>query len=222
MLGPHAFTAALTADRLHLEALRAAGISLVYPESWKGDWNLGPCCGTAHRIGVDDVAFLEQVRALVRTAHPGVGIGLLGYSTGGGMVYRTACEHPSFAATAVIVSGSLETPCRPDGTLPSTLILHGLGDATVPWAFTLRRTDLIDYAPRPALSSITSYAAAGGCAPRSLTPGAGTYRLDFARCRRSAGLLAVGEPAAGHGWEGLHAAELSTSWFSSHLTVAQP
>ena len=62
VLGPHSLSAARTAVELRFDELRARGYAVAYPSTLDGDWNAGRCCGTPQAAGVDDVAFLQEVR----------------------------------------------------------------------------------------------------------------------------------------------------------------
>ncbi|MCU1692286.1 MAG: hypothetical protein JWM64_1377, partial [Frankiales bacterium] len=194
VLGPHSLTVARTAQDLRLDDLRSRGYAVAYPSTLDGDWNAGRCCGTSQRDGVDDVRFLQDVRGLLLTRYdvPTRAVGLIGYSTGGQMAYRTVCEHPTFAHALVVVAGSLETSCTPAHALPATLLVHGLEDSTVPWQVSLRRTQLLDYAPTPALTTISEYAEAAGCGARVLDRADGRWLMGWPSCTRIPLLSAVG------------------------------
>jgi poly(3-hydroxybutyrate) depolymerase len=205
VLGPHGLTAAQTARSMRMDALRLRGYAVAYPSALDGDWNAGRCCGSSAALAVDDVGFLRDVRVLLGQRYPQVRdrVALIGYSTGGQMTYRAVCAVPTLVRAAVVVAGSLETDCRPRSRMPATLIVHGLDDATVPWAFTTRRIRLLDFAPRPALSSLAAYARAGDCQDQRLDRSDGRWLLGWDGCTRVGTLSAVGMPDAGHAWERL-------------------
>lgn len=219
VLGPHALTAARTAQDLRFDELRRRGYAVAYPSHLDGDWNAGRCCGSSQRQGVDDVLFLQDVRGLLlrRYGLPGSAVGLVGYSTGGQMVYRTVCEHPGFARAAVIVAGSLETTCTPRKPLPATLVVHGLDDTTVPWATTVRRTQLLDYAPTPALRSLAAYAEAARCRDRVEDRSDGRHLVGWKQCDGIPLLTAAGMPGTGHGWAALRGSVYVTRFLPSQL-----
>lgn len=219
VLGPHSLTTARAAQDLRFDDLRSQGYVVAYPSHLDGDWNAGRCCGVSQRRGVDDVRFLQDVRGLLlQRYHLGPGtFGLVGYSTGGQMAYRTVCEHPTFARALVVVAGSLETSCSPVHALPATLVVHGLEDSTVPWAVSLRRTELLDYAPTPALTTIGRYAAAAGCGRRVLDRSDGRWLMGWPSCRRIPLLSAVGMPGTGHGWTPLGGSVYAARFLPAHL-----
>ncbi len=216
VLGPHAVSAARTARDLALDQLRTAGFALAFPSTVDGDWNAGACCGASMRAQVDDVAFLNEVRTMLRDRYalPDARIGLIGYSTGGQMAYHLLCSSPRFAAKAVIIAGSLEAPCTPAADLPPTLIVHGLLDTTIPWAFTQRRTQLLDFAPRPGLTSAAAYATAGRCRSKVVDRTDGRWLLGYRGCTGIGGLTVVGMPDAGHSWNALWATRYATGFLT--------
>ena len=98
-------------------------------------WNAGACCGLARADNVDDVAFIVAMISDIQskyTVDP-ERIYLAGYSNGGMLSYRLACERADLFAGIAVVSGALNyTPCEPSRPL-SVLIVHGTADATVPY-----------------------------------------------------------------------------------------
>ena len=219
VLGPHSLSAARTAQDLRFEDLRARGYAVAYPSTLDGDWNAGRCCGTPMAEGVDDVAFLQQVRRqlLDRYGLDDGPVGLVGYSTGGQMVYRTVCADPSFARAAVVVSGSFETECAPSAPLPPTLVVHGIDDTTIPWQTSTGPTRMLDHTPVPGLASVTAYASAGGCGRHVVDTSDGRTLLQWRGCTRLAALTAVGMPATGHGWTPLGGSVYAARFLPPHL-----
>ncbi|WP_233617591.1 alpha/beta hydrolase family esterase, partial [Actinomadura sp. WAC 06369] len=112
----------------------ARGYAVAYPEGLLGTWNAGACCWFARWAGVDDVAFLDRlIDTLVRE---GVAdrrrVFLTGFSNGGGMAYRYACERAGRVAGVAVVSGALAVGCTPDRPI-SVLAFHGTWDPSVPY-----------------------------------------------------------------------------------------
>lgn len=79
---------------------------LVFPLGWRRSWNAGGCCGYAHLEGVDDVSFIATVVDDVLASTPAADpdqVWLIGFSNGGRMAYRLACELPDvFAGFAAV------------------------------------------------------------------------------------------------------------------------
>ena len=115
---------------------------VVYPNGTQANsiegalsWNAGACCGLARDDNVDDVGFILAMIAELQASYPidPARIYLTGFSNGGMMSYRLACEHRELFAGIAVLGGSLVTSsCQPDGPLP-VLIVHGTADLVVPY-----------------------------------------------------------------------------------------
>jgi polyhydroxybutyrate depolymerase len=114
----------------------AEGFIVVYPEGVGRTWNAGFCCGDAQEEEVDDLGFLAQLvqtvgaeRAVDRDR-----VYVAGFSNGGYMAYRAACERPDTLAAVASVAGTLPDffDCRPSRAL-GVLEIHGTADAVVPY-----------------------------------------------------------------------------------------
>jgi polyhydroxybutyrate depolymerase len=118
------------------EVAGKAGYVVAYPDGYRRTWNAGDCCGAAHKDGVDDVAFtkaliadIEGVVAVDRTR-----IYAAGFSNGGAMAYRLACEmSDQISAVAAASTAMHMTPeqCRPAKPV-SILHFHGREDTIAP------------------------------------------------------------------------------------------
>ncbi|RAY15817.1 hypothetical protein DPM19_08600 [Actinomadura craniellae] len=110
------------------------GFLVAYPDGILSTWNAGGCCVFARALGIDDVTFLDRlIDSLVRLglADPRR-VYLTGFSNGGGMAYRYACERPDRVAAVGVVAGALATSCNPSrGT--SVITFHGTEDGSVPF-----------------------------------------------------------------------------------------
>ncbi|XRQ14654.1 alpha/beta hydrolase family esterase, partial [Actinomadura welshii] len=111
-----------------------AGYAVAYPEGLLGTWNAGACCWFARWAGVDDVAFLDEL--IDTLVEQGVAdprrIFVAGFSNGGGMAYRYACERSARVAGIAVVSGALAIGCTPAHPT-SVLAFHGTWDPSVPY-----------------------------------------------------------------------------------------
>jgi polyhydroxybutyrate depolymerase len=92
-------------------------------------WNVGTCCGSAQSQHVDDVAFLETLidtlaaHLPVDRAH----VTIAGFSAGGMLALRVACDRTGIADAFVNVQGTMpDTTCRPSH--PVSMLLFA-GDA---------------------------------------------------------------------------------------------
>ena len=101
------------------------GYLIAYGEGLYNSWNAGSCCGTAASTHVDDVDYLAEAVTAI-SAHFAVDqarIVVTGFSNGGMLAFRAACERPGLFRAALTVAGTLVSPC-PN---PVTVIhVHGL------------------------------------------------------------------------------------------------
>jgi polyhydroxybutyrate depolymerase len=117
----------------------SAGFFVAYPQGVGSptDWNAGACCSAASEGDRDDVGFLNAViddiasKACVDLAR----VYSIGFSNGGMMTYRLACEDASRFAAAASVSGSAAVPldtCTLAHPMP-LMHIHGNADPLVPY-----------------------------------------------------------------------------------------
>lgn len=112
------------------------GFLVAYPEGYRRSWNAGDCCGPPQQEGVDDVAFTAAVIADIEkrwSVDPGR-VYAAGFSNGGGLVYRLACELSERIAAIAVAASPLHIPpasCRPSRPV-SVLHFHGLADPVAP------------------------------------------------------------------------------------------
>lgn len=123
---------------------------LAYPEGigifgYFQHWNAGFCCGKALKDDIDDVGFVKSVYediTSILSIDP-TRVYLVGYSNGGMLAHRFACEQTHLLAAMSVISASAggtspETPGkkwqmpRPETTLP-VIFLHGTDDMSVPY-----------------------------------------------------------------------------------------
>lgn len=97
-------------------------------------WNATRACCDKDLSGVDDAKYLKQLIETVqqRYAIDPASIHVTGYSNGGFMAHRMACEHPDTVASIVSVAGaSFSGPRKCDGTSVHVLQVHGVDDAII-------------------------------------------------------------------------------------------
>lgn len=211
-------TPSSVAAETDLAALRRHGATLVYPAGVDTSWDAGACCGDPGTAEVDDVAFLDAVRADAAEQAPvdPERTALVGYSSGGMLTYRYVCERPGTLAAAVVVSGSLESPCAEEITTPDVLALHGKSDGTIGFDQP-KFIQALGLAPRPVVSTLGIFTKSAGC-PASPT----TELLPDAEVRRWVGcrggaVEARLVPGAGHGWAKLDASRRTTDFLLTHV-----
>lgn len=111
------------------------GFVVAYSQGLGNSWNAGSCCGVAFDQEVDDVAF---VRALIDNIGENLCVDLdrvyaTGFSNGGMLSHRLACEASDVIAAIAPVAGVLmleDAECTPSRPMP-ILHFHGTGDTSV-------------------------------------------------------------------------------------------
>jgi polyhydroxybutyrate depolymerase len=121
------------ADSLHFLVAYPNGVSGMF--GLGSDWNAGKCCGNAARNNVDDLAFLRgTVDEIAR--HVAVDrrrVYVAGFSDGGRMAYRVACDAATMVAAVGVVAGSVvDDTCTPARAVP-LISFHGTADREVPY-----------------------------------------------------------------------------------------
>lgn len=118
----------------------ANGFIVVYPEGTTGvtgvsSWNAGGCCSQAVTKNIDDVGFIRQVVATLKSTYRITNgrIFVTGMSNGAMLTNRLACEAADIFSGAAAVSGTIQVDtCKPAHTIPF-LMVHGTNDGSVPY-----------------------------------------------------------------------------------------
>jgi polyhydroxybutyrate depolymerase len=211
-------TPAGLAAETDLAVLRQHGATLAFPAGVDQSWDAGACCGTPRQSGVDDVAFLEAVLADAAEQAPvdPERTALVGYSSGGMLTYRYVCDRPGTLAAAVVVSGSLESPCDSAITTPDVLALHGKSDGTIGFDRP-KFIKALGLAPRPVLSTLGILTRSAGCSSNPTTThvaDAEVRRWDDCRGGDVQAQIVEGK---GHGWAKLDASRRTSEFLLTHL-----
>ena len=111
----------------------------VFPDGVNGSWNAGACCGPANGASgkppLDDVGFIRAVVADLSSVLcvDRRRVYATGFSNGGFLSHRLACEASDLVAAAVPV-GSVNglTQCQPKRPVP-ILMINGTADLLVPY-----------------------------------------------------------------------------------------
>jgi polyhydroxybutyrate depolymerase len=211
-------TPAGVAAETALAGLRQQGATLAYPAGVDQSWDAGACCGTPKQKGVDDVAFLEAVFADAAEQAPidPERTALVGYSSGGMLTYRYVCDRPGTLAAAVVVSGSLESPCGEKITTPDVLALHGKSDGTIGFDRP-RFIKALGLAPRPVVSTLGILTRSAGCKDTPETTQVADAEVRrWADCR-GGDVQAQIVDGKGHGWAKLDASRRTSEFLLTHL-----
>ena len=153
------WTAARFRDLTQLDQIAdSKNFIVAYPDGVIKTWNAGNCCST---LGTDDVTFISGMIDSISTRYniDKSRVWVLGWSAGGMMAYRAACEI-SEKVTAIAVGGGTFAAysCKP--TKPVSVIeVHGTADQTLSIDGTI-------WGPGP-LASAAKYAGHAGCSATS-------------------------------------------------------
>jgi len=124
------------ASRTHMLAKSdSAGFIAIHPAGTGDSWNAGACCNPAANDDVDDVAFIDALldKAAAELCVDEDRVYATGFSNGGFMSHRLACELTDRFAAIASVSGVMGIgTCSPSRPIP-VLQIHGTSDGVVPW-----------------------------------------------------------------------------------------
>jgi polyhydroxybutyrate depolymerase len=190
------------AEALRLtEMADAFGFAFIAPEgvldhSGRRFWNAGPSCCNFDDIAIDHIALLGTWIGQA-TAHPRVDarrVYLVGFSNGGFMAYRAACEMSSRLAGIVSIAGagpSDPSTCKPERPI-SVVQIHGDRDPIVKfeggYLFANTRRPRIPSAEKSVAAWAKLDACTGDAAPSEpldldpRVPGAETQVTSYAGC----------------------------------------
>ncbi len=119
-----------------IDALAAsAGVAVAYPDGLDTSWDAGTCCGQAAADHIDDVGWLRALISDLEQHYPidRHRVILVGFSNGGMLAYRYACEHAAEIAGIAVVAASLQTTdCTPAAPV-GVVAVHGQLDERVPY-----------------------------------------------------------------------------------------
>ena len=135
---------------------------LVYPAGYRQHWNAGACCGGTE---VDDVKFVTEVVEQVLARQPGADasrVYLVGYSNGGRMAYRMACDRPSLFA-GVAVFGAVNAMACPHPAPVSLLVAAGTADPDLTTSPGGVRHSVAGYLEPTVDEQVAQYRRADGC-----------------------------------------------------------
>ncbi|WP_322777829.1 alpha/beta hydrolase family esterase [Frankia sp. Cas4] len=148
-----------------IDALAAsAGVAVAYPDGLDKSWDAGTCCGQAAAEHVDDVGWLRALISHLEQHYPidRHRVILVGFSNGGMLAYRYACEHPSEIAGIAVVAASRQiTGCTPAAPI-GVVAVHGQLDERVPYEGTAW-SDVLGASLTSVEDSLKPFRARAGC-----------------------------------------------------------
>lgn len=191
------------------------GFIVAYPDGIDGEWNFVrnvPGYPNTH----DDVAFLTALVDAIDAETPvdRARVYVTGFSNGGFMAQRIACEAPgpfaAFASVAASGFGGMLDVCLPPETAPAPMLLiHGTADDNVPWdGMGITRGDRTIYITYPVPETLGYWAEFNGCRPDADTtdvPPSGLspethVRVLSVDCPANASVVLTIIEGGGHNW----------------------
>ncbi len=178
----------------------------VHPEGtgWFPSWNAGPCCGSAARNEVDDVAFVDVLLDdLARVARVDTTrVYATGTSNGAMFAYRLACQRAEKIAAIAAVAGAIHIDgCAPSRPVP-VLHIHGLMDPVAPFRGGSRWWSSFVAASVPEV--VSEWAARNGCAmgPLESRNQGEVACITYPDCARGSEVELCTIEHGGHTWPG--------------------
>ena len=201
------------------------GFIVLYPIGSGGanrlSWNAGECCASAVEEHVDETAFVRGILSdLVSIA--GVDpkrVYATGYSNGGMLSYRLACEmSDTLAAVAPVAGVLLSSPCEPEHPV-SLIHVHGLSDDVV---FFTGGEGACRECPSmpPVQTGVETWVHLDGCSPVAQVESTGLSTLTtYSGCRDSTAVHLYTIEGVGHAWPvapDLATTETVWAFFAAH------
>ncbi len=168
---------------------------LVMPNGHLNSWNGGSCCGVAQTMRLDDVALIKAILGEVGK-HANVDprrVFATGFSNGGYLSYRLACEASDlFTAVAPGSGGISGFDCNPSRPV-SVLDIHGTKDLFVPYNL-----------QAPSQATMAAANSCGGASMPATLPASGgdTSCVTRAGCPAGVEVTACTVQGGGHVWYG--------------------
>ncbi len=207
----------------------AHGFIVAFPSGTSGGFNAGDCCGGSVSAKVDDLGFTKDMIAKISADYcvDPKRVHSTGFSNGGFMAYRFACEMSDTFASVASVSGTIGIPpdtCKPKRPV-AMLHIHGTSDIVVPYNGGGAGNN------RSVAVSVQALRDVDGCAPGD---GTGVYSKNDVTCTKwtcksGSDVEHCAVQGGGHQWPGgtqlpyggspspnLDASEAIATWFDQH------
>jgi polyhydroxybutyrate depolymerase len=210
-------------------AADSAGMAVVYADGSgrvRGvglSWNAGSCCGWAQAHGIDDLAFVDSIRAtLARSGRIDTTAGFAaGFSAGGMLALKAACERSGIVRGVADLAGAMPNyPC-PTQTPVGVLLIRGDDDDDLREDHEIHRAEGAPSYATSLDSAAAFWERVDRCTGREVRTVRGIPRVR-ARTRIATGCAPgsrveiVSIPHHPHAWPGGHA----TWWFGQRPSQA--
>ena len=183
------------------------GAIVVYPDGYKSSWADGSGQFDADQDGIDDVTFISALISQLteRLAADRTRVYVIGFSNGGFLGQRLACQLPAklaaVATVGAVLAENMYTQCNPQTPIPFIMI-NGTSDKSVPWEGKARLSTV------PA--TVSKWAVVTRCAtklPISYVPLLSKDRLPVRReaytgCQNDADVMLYAVEGGSHKWYG--------------------
>jgi polyhydroxybutyrate depolymerase len=186
---------------------------VVYPEGLDNQWNYVKDVPGYRGMTQDDTAFLlallDEVSSQYSVDEDRVYVA--GFSNGGFMTQRLACDAPerfaAFASVAAAGFGGMPEVCQTPSPL-SILLMHGTLDAVIPWQGVVRGNS---YMLAPVTDTLAFWSQYAGCEgevtdralPRKGDASETSVTLFSVGCEESNEVLLYAVQGGGHTWPGV-------------------
>jgi polyhydroxybutyrate depolymerase len=186
------------------------GFIVVYPNGYQESWADGRGTTAADEAGVDDVAFISRLIEKLSTDYRIVyeQVYVTGFSNGGHMSYRLACELSekiaAVAPVAASLSENLAASCSPQRPVP-VLQIHGTADPIRPYEGGEARGMVLS-----APASVAFWASKNGCSsepsstnlPDIAQDGTTVTLTAYTNCQQGGDVQHYIVVEGGHTWPG--------------------
>lgn len=193
------------------------GFIVAYPDGIEGEWNFVRDV-PGYEMKQDDTAFLSALVDHITEDHAvdRTRVYLVGFSNGGFMTQRAACENPApfaaFASVAAAGFGGMTDVCPETGSLPAPMLLiNGTADTNIPWDGTpITRSGRTIYLTYPVSQTLGYWANYNACPadgdmtdvpPKGHSPDT-QVRILTLKCPSDTAVLLYGIVGGGHNWPG--------------------
>lgn len=187
------------------------GFIVVYPDGYQTSWADGRGTTAAEQAGINDVLFISRLVERLKTRYSIIPeqVYATGFSNGGYMSYRLACELPdTFAAVAPVGANMVEAvaaTCTPQRATP-VLQMNGDSDPLTPYGGGDAQGSMVLSAP----NSVAFWANKNGCVgepavsnlPDTTQDGTTVTLTTYPGCQQNADIQLYTVVDGGHTWPG--------------------